>query len=65
MVLFFSAKNKVSISFHSLKMFIKLDDLGDSAKTLKGTGVEKLTSSFNLLKESFASGDIDKAKNCF
>lgn len=25
MVLFFSAKNKVSISFHSLKMFIKLD----------------------------------------
>ena len=43
----------------------KLDDLGDSAKTLKGTGVEKLTSSFNLLKESFASGDIDKAKIAF
>ena len=43
----------------------KLDDLGDSAKTLKGTGVEKLTSSFNLLKESFASGDIDKAKTAF
>ena len=43
----------------------KLDGLGDSAKTLKGTGVEKLTSSFNLLKESFASGDIDKAKIAF
>lgn len=43
----------------------KLDDLKDSATSLKGTGVEKLTSSFNLLKESFSGGDIDKAKIAF
>ena len=40
----------------------KLDDLGDSAKSLKGTGVEKLRASIGLLTDSFKNFDVDKAK---
>ena len=40
----------------------KLDDLGDSAKALKGTGIEKLNASIGLLTESFKNFDVDKAK---
>lgn len=40
----------------------KLDDLKDSAKSLQGTGIEKLKSSFGLLKESFTSFDTGKAQ---
>ena len=42
----------------------KLDGLNDSTR-IQGTGVERLTQSFNLLTESFTSGDIDKAKVAF
>ena len=42
----------------------KLDGLNDSTK-IQGTGVERLTQSFNLLTESFSTGDIDKAKLAF
>lgn len=42
----------------------KLDGLNDSTR-IQGTGVERLTQSFNLLSESFTSGDIDKAKVAF
>jgi hypothetical protein len=35
--------------------------LGDTAK-IQGTGVERLQQSFNLLNESFLTGDLDKAK---
>lgn len=40
----------------------RVGDLGDSFKTLTGTGVEKLKSSFGLLGESLMSADFDKAK---
>lgn len=43
----------------------KLDDLKDSAKSLQGTGIEKLNSSFGLLKDSFANFDSDKLKTAF
>lgn len=40
----------------------KLDDLKDSAKSLQGTGIEKLKSSFGLLTESFKNADFGKLK---
>lgn len=43
----------------------KLDDLKDSAKSLQGTGIEKLNSSFGLLKDSFSNFDSDKLKTAF
>lgn len=43
----------------------KLDDLKDSAKSLQGTGIEKLKSSFGLLTESFKNADFGKAKTAF
>ena len=39
-----------------------LDDLKDSAKSLQGTGIEKLKSSFGLLTESFKNADFGKLK---
>lgn len=38
----------------------KIEDLNDSVKSLKGTGVEKLTGSLNLLREGFANVDPQK-----
>lgn len=38
----------------------KLDDLMDATKTLKGSGIEKLTNSMNLLKEGFVNADPGK-----
>ncbi len=43
----------------------KLGDLNDSFNTLKGSGVERLTSSFGLLKEGFLSFDSDKIGTAF
>lgn len=43
----------------------KLDDLKDSAKSLQGTGIEKLKSSFGLLTESFKNADFGKAQTAF
>ena len=43
----------------------KLDDLKDSSKSLQGTGIEKLKSSFGLLTESFKNADFGKAKIAF
>lgn len=40
----------------------KLDDLKDSSKSLQGTGIEKLKSSFGLLTESFKNADFGKLK---
>lgn len=38
----------------------KLDDIKDAAKAASGSGVEKLTSSINLLKDGFANADPGK-----
>lgn len=43
----------------------KLDDLKDSSKSLQGTGIEKLQSSFSLLTDSFKNADFGKAKIAF
>jgi len=43
----------------------KVDDLNDSTKSLKGSGVEKLTSSFRLLGEGIGTFDFDKVKTGF
>jgi hypothetical protein len=40
----------------------KIDDLKDATKTLQGSGVEKVTSSFNTLGEGFRNFDTDKIK---
>lgn len=40
----------------------KLGDLNDSFNTLTGSGVERLSSSTNLLKEGFANFDLEKIK---
>ena len=40
----------------------KLDDLKDSSVSLKGTGVERLNNSVNLLSEGFQNFDVDKLK---
>jgi len=40
----------------------KVEDLNDSTKSLKGSGVEKLTSSFRLLGEGIGTFDFDKIK---
>lgn len=38
----------------------KLEDLTDATKTLKGSGIEKLTGSMSLLKEGFINADPGK-----
>lgn len=38
----------------------QLEDLQDATKSLKGSGVEKLTSSMNLLKDGFTNADPGK-----
>lgn len=43
----------------------KTGDLKDATKSLEGEGVEKLNSSFGLLKEGFASFDGEKIKTAF
>jgi hypothetical protein len=43
----------------------KFDDLGDSTKSLRGSGVEGLTSSFGLLNEGIGNFDFDKIKTGF
>ena len=43
----------------------KVEDLNDSTKSLKGSGVEKLTSSFRLLGEGLGTFDFDKVKTGF
>lgn len=43
----------------------KIGDLKDGFVTLSGSGVERLTASFSLLKEGLATGDTDKAKIAF
>jgi transcriptional regulator NrdR family protein len=43
----------------------KVEDLNDSTKSLKGSGVEKLTSSFRLLGEGIGTFDFDKVKTGF
>ena len=40
----------------------KLEDLKDETKSLKGSGIEKLTGSFSLLTEGFRNFDTDKLK---
>lgn len=40
----------------------KLEDIGEATNTLKGSGVERLTSSFRLLGEGLATFDFDKIK---
>jgi len=43
----------------------KVEDLNDSTKSLKGSGVERLTSSFRLLGEGIGTFDFDKIKTGF
>lgn len=43
----------------------KIGDLKDGFVTLRGSGVERLTASFSLLKEGLTTGDTDKAKIAF
>ena len=43
----------------------KVDDLKDSVTTLRGSGVEKLSASFNLFKDSLINADYGKAKIAF
>lgn len=43
----------------------KTEDLTDATQTLKGSGVEKLTSSFSQLKDGFSSFDGDKISTAF
>lgn len=40
----------------------KLDDVNDATSTFKGSGVEQLTSSMGLLRESIENFDLDKFK---
>ena len=40
----------------------KVEDLNDSTKSLKGSGVEKLTSSFGLLTQGLGTFDFEKIK---
>ena len=40
----------------------KLDDVKDATNAFKGTGVERLTASMNLLRESVVNVDFDKFK---
>jgi hypothetical protein len=40
----------------------KLEDLKDETKSLKGSGIEKLTGSFSLLTDGFKNFDTDKLK---
>jgi hypothetical protein len=43
----------------------KLDDVNDSAKSLRGSGVEGLTSSFGLLKDGIGNADFGKLSAAF
>lgn len=43
----------------------KLDDVKDATNSLKGSGVESLNNSVNLLKEGFANFDADKINLAF
>lgn len=43
----------------------KMDDLKDTTKSLQGSGVEKISSSFSLLGEGFKDFDTDKIKTGF
>jgi hypothetical protein len=43
----------------------KIGDLQDSFKTLQGSGIDRVKSSFNLLKEGFTSFDGGKIKAAF
>ncbi len=43
----------------------KMEDLSDSTQSLKGSGVEGLTSSFGLLGDGLKSFDLDKIKTGF
>jgi hypothetical protein len=40
----------------------RIGDIADKTRTLEGTGVERLTGSFGLLKDSIMNLDFDKAK---
>lgn len=43
----------------------KMDDLNDSTKSLQGSGIERLKSSFGLLTDGFQNFDGDKIKTAF
>lgn len=43
----------------------KTEDLTDATQTLKGSGIEKINSSFSQLKEGFSNFDTDKIKTGF
>jgi len=43
----------------------RLEDLKDETQSLKGSGVEKLNSSFSLLKDGIGNFDFDKVKTGF
>ena len=43
----------------------RIGDLNDAMKTFAGSGMERLSSSTNLLSESFATLDLDKMKVAF
>lgn len=40
----------------------RMDDLKDSTQSLQGTGIERLSTSFNLMKDAFMNFDFDKLK---
>ena len=52
---FARAQAKVSVLSEKMK------DLGDSVR-IQGSGVERLSQSFGLLREAFEGGSIEKAK---
>ena len=43
----------------------RMDDLTDATKTFQGSGVERATSSLNLLDDGFRNLDLDKVKTGF
>lgn len=54
------SKEFIAASQNVSKLKDKVEDLNDSTQSLKGSGVEKLTSSMGLLKQGFLSFDTDK-----
>lgn len=60
---FLAGNDKAAISIAKIKD--KLEDLGEAANTVKGSKVERLTSSFQLLGQGLASFDTDKIKTGF
>lgn len=60
-----SSKEFIEASKNVSKLKDKVEDLNDSTKSLKGSGVEKVTESFSQLGEGLRNLDTDKIKTGF